>query len=288
MIRRPGRGEEACPSAVAGVEPDPLAAGPYVAAAIDHGQSFDRWLTQVWRCGARERVRVKSFIVHVCLDVGTSGIVVGDDLEPLLPRIAARCDRVGADLWLGGPDTILGRLPASGRKTTWDQIESAAAVGARGVKLGLGVGPGITWERWEEELEGVIARAERRGVDLVVEPYFRREDLPEDRARFLSYLDRQDRVAYAKLDVEDPKRWSHVYGGACASWLARSDGLDHATFTRGVSASVAHGCRGSMVGRAVWGVEIDPSTSRDAYASELARRLAALRAPALPRELGMV
>lgn len=255
--------------------------GRYLGITIDHGDSFDEWLT-TWGADRAARVATKRGIIRICLEAGISGLAVGLDLNGGgLESVVKAARTAGVETWLGLPDQeIQGEWDSARGPNKTFPLEAALFlardVGAVGIKVSVGLAQHAKWSdviRWITPAANV---AKTLGLDMIVEPLFGRSDDVSDRVGFLTAAKRLDSVRFAKLDVHDPQVWSRQYGAAFTPWLARSHGLEFPAFCTNLERSLAAGCAGTMVGAAVWGIRDRPLLST-AFTEELRRRLALLR-----------
>lgn len=252
---------------------------PYLALAIDHGATFDRWLGQ-WGADLAFRIPIKLGIIGASLEGRISGLVVGNDLTQMLPTIVSMAEAKNVDTWVGIPDQVVQGAFDAARNTTsafpvCAGLWLAHLNGAVGVKAGFSLARYARWPDAMRWLETAVKLAERLGLFLVVEPYFSVQDTEAERVAFLSSLADTAVVRFSKLDVHEPKTWGPVYQRGIGSWLARSEGLEFKRFCQNVTESASFGCGGMMVGGAVWGITGRPLLG-DSYVDELQRRLARL------------
>jgi len=251
----------------------------YLAVAIDHGESFDGFLLE-WKVDPAARTMVKRGIIAACLELppGTlQGLVVGNDLSFALPSIVEDARGAGVEVWVGLPDQVVQGSFDAARTTSptfpvCAGLWHAHACGAVGVKTGFSLARHARWIDAGRWLEPAFEMAGEYGLQLVAEPYFSVQDTGTERENFLEELSHHEAVRFTKLDVHEPHDWGPVYKNGKSPWLARSEGLQFAPFRRSVTESLQYGCRGAMVGGAVWGVSGYPPLSV-AYVRELQRRL---------------
>jgi hypothetical protein len=249
---------------------------PYVGIALDHGESFDKWLV---RWGSHDRVNMKRALVEAVLKIGVSGVVVGLDLVDEIDSVVRFASEHGADTWFGLPDEAAFR--GHGGQAPWSSctfgsaVSLAAAAGCRGIKIGIASEGDRDWDADAVGLNAWAELAHRRNLELVVEPCFRSEDDPQRRHGVLRAIAKLDSLLFTKLDVHDPHTWSPMYGQAAAPWVARSDGMDFPSFLAGVRSSLEHGCVGTFVGGAIWGILEDPMSAK--YQRCMSLRIDAIR-----------
>ncbi len=253
----------------------------YIAVAVDHGASFDHWL-DAWRASKASRLAIKRGIIDICLSTGVSGLVISlIEFDAALPHLCRLASATETEVWLGLPDyDIMGKYDAAhsgaGEFPLEAALYAAAQAGAAGIKAGLRLAPQASWDEAVRVLEPTLGVASRLNLGVIIEPYFRAVDTAEQREAFLTSLRFADTVRFAKLDVHDPSVWGPSYE-SFSGWLARSEGLGFEEFYAGVGQSVRHGCTGTMVGAAVWG--IDTRSILDLQSAELiAARIGRLKA----------
>ena len=259
----------------------------YLGIAIDHGTTFDRWLS-IWGADPESREATKYGILGVCLDAGISGLVIGFDLHATQGLVLDSARAAGAETWLGLPAKVIeGEYDEARSTNTYFPVAPsllmAKNMGAVGVKVSMSLARHARWADVMRWLTPSAKLAQRLGLSIIVEPYFSVNDSVEDRVGFLAAAERLACIRFAKLDVHEPHVWSHQYGRGFSPWLARSEGLEFPAFCRGVEQSLTSGCVGTMVGAAVWGIRERPVLG-DRFTDELNRRLALLRNLIKPAE----
>jgi hypothetical protein len=259
----------------------------YLGVAIDHGASFDNWLSE-WGADPKSRVSTKHGIISVCLRAGISGLVVGTDFNSGLEAVVKAAGASDTETWLGLPDmTIHGQYDtARSVEPTYPPgaaLYLAKDADATGVKFSIGLAARARWGDAMHWLRPWLTMAQELDLAVIVEPYFRVHDNVSERLNFLRDLKRFECVQFAKLDVHNPELWSHHYGGGFSPWLARSEGLEFPSYCERLEQSLTAGCAGTMVGAGVWGIKGLPLLG-DKFTNELVRRLALLRNLVKPEE----
>lgn len=238
---------------------------PYVAVAVDHGQSLVRRVVAAGLpAGATEEVRAR--LVASALASGAEGVVIPPDAS-LLDAVAPRRP-AGQDVWLGLPDLVAGDEPA------WDAALERAGMlvdadAVAGIKVAFVRDDALDWLAALHRAAAAAGAARR----LIVEPYFRADDPAPLRAGVLAACRDLPNLMFLKCDVDGEARHAELYSAAGLPWLARSDGLSFAAFATAYRIAATHGCAGVMAGAALWSDAI-----ADAADDAVAARVDALRA----------